>query len=60
MVAKQDWFDHAAVDEEGGADISTPDDENAGRLKSMMAKPERFANGGEVGIAKSAMAVPSF
>ena len=88
MMAKQDRFDHATVDEEvavaednfegggvqvpvemgpevdkdeeGGGDVPTPDDKEAGRLRIMMTKQECFAHGGEGGIAKSAMAAPFF
>ena len=42
-----------ANDEEGGEVSPIPVDKKAGGLKMMMTKPERFAHGGEGGIAKS-------
>jgi hypothetical protein len=40
-------------DEEGGGDVPTPDDKEAGKLGIMMTKLGCFAHGGEGGIAKS-------
>ena len=79
MMAKQDRFDHATVDEEvtvadedvegggvqvpvemgpemdrdeeGGGDVTTPDDKEAGKLGITMTKQGCFAHGGEGGLA---------
>ena len=46
--------------EKGGGVVPIPADVEAAGLGMMMTKPERFAHGGECGIAKSAMAAPFF
>ena len=40
------------ADEEGGGDVPTPDDKEAGKLGIMMTKQGCFAHGGEGGLAK--------